>query len=99
MEKTHIETTAKEQLKPKDGEQKKAAVAEVPVKEVPVAEVPMKNAHITKCEQLAEQYSKVYPYETEFFITSDYQVFLNKSYAQNHQRTQKSGELVTIKIK
>lgn len=64
-------------------------------------EVPQKNSHALKCEQLAKRYSTTYPNETEFHITSDYQVFLggSKNHAQNHQRSQKSGELTTIKVK
>ncbi|MFI3322092.1 MAG: hypothetical protein R3Y50_06160 [Rikenellaceae bacterium] len=59
-------------------------------------------AHTKRCEELAKEYSKSYPKESEFNITTDYQVFLgdNKNAAQNHQRSCKGGgEVVTIKVK
>lgn len=64
-------------------------------------EVSQKDSHALKCEQLAKRYSNAYPNETEFHVTSDYQVFLggSKNHAQNHQRSQKSGEIITIKVK
>ncbi len=58
--------------------------------------------HRKECERLAKEYSKFYPTEREFHVTTDYQVFLggSMSAAQNHQRTRKvGGEVVTIKIK
>lgn len=87
-----------EQIKQKkEGEVKDKA----PAKQGTKTETPKKDSHTLKCEQLAKEYGKSYPNETEFHITSDYQVFLggNRSHAQNHQRTQKSGEIVTIKVK
>lgn len=60
-----------------------------------------KDSHTMRCEKLAKKYSKVYPNEQVFHITTDYQVFLSasKSHALNHQRTLKNGEITTIKIK
>ncbi len=56
-------------------------------------------AHVKRCQEIAEEYKKLYPTVTEFHITPDYQVFLgeNESAAKSHA-TRRGGEVQTIKF-
>lgn len=58
-------------------------------------------AEKSKYSDLVAKYSKLYPGNDTFHITTDSQVFLSKnlSAAQNHQRTIGEGEVITIKVK
>lgn len=60
---------------------------------------PPKDKHTLRCEQIAQAYAKNYPEQSEFHITSDFQVFLggDASLAYLHQNTLSEGELKTIK--
>lgn len=51
-------------------------------------------------EAIARRYSKHYPKNKVFYITSDKQVFLSndQQLAQMHQKALGSGEIVTVKI-
>lgn len=64
-------------------------------------DTPKKDPHTKKCEEIAENCKKNHPSVEEFYVTSDYQCFLNsdKNFAVLHQSTLKEGELKTIKIK
>lgn len=58
-------------------------------------------AEKSKYADLVAKYSKLYPGNDTFHVTTDAQVFLSKNLAaaQNHQRSLGEGAVTTIKVK